>query len=127
MLTKQKPLFVDEVGTTAIRYDEQFSRAKSQEMITRANQSKNEWLRDLADFVDQHSEIVGMNYFNIDYTNGLRDRSMGEADRKMIDPEKGILYQGAQNILDKNNTSHVASLFQQPPKKQTLDLDAKKG
>jgi beta-mannanase len=46
--TMGKPIYIDEVGTSAVKYNESFNWARSQEKYSRMTQPKNERLYDLA-------------------------------------------------------------------------------
>ncbi len=74
MLSYDKPLYIDEVATTAVYYNENFDREKSRISYRNDKTRKSDWLSDLAKFADDKPQIIGMNYFNVDYTNGLRER-----------------------------------------------------
>lgn len=111
VLAKNKKLWIDEVGSTAVQYPEAFSFKKSQEVYAKASFGKSIWLSELSDFVDSKSEIIWMNYFNVDYTNGLNVRLLGEADWKMLDREKGMMYPWGWDILKKNDSMDLAVVF----------------
>jgi beta-mannanase len=67
---KKKPVFIDEVGTTKVRYNDQpYEFVRSQEVFWNDNKArKNLRLRRLKEFMDEQPWIKGMIYFNIDYT-----------------------------------------------------------
>jgi hypothetical protein len=87
LVSKQKPVIIDEVGTSKVRYsNESFDFNRSQEMFRNENHNyKNLWLRRLAQFIKNQDMIKGMVYFNIDYTAGLNYEIPNEADRAVID------------------------------------------
>ena len=68
MKTFNKPLFVDEVGTTAVRYDEQYNQQKSIETYQTDTRRKDAWLDSLGEFLQNESDIIGSIYFNVDLT-----------------------------------------------------------
>lgn len=107
----KKPIYIDEIGTTAVRYDESFNREQSQDTYSRASISKNKWLRELAHVVSNTPEIVGMNYFNVDYTNGLRELIVGEADWKIFDAYNGCMYLGARDLIEKSDKLNAEFAF----------------
>ncbi len=112
ILTIKKPIYIDEVGTTAIYYNQFFNWLKSQKMFTSAKDDKSKWLSDLAEFIDNTPEVIGLNYFNVDYTYWLLQHIMGEADWKIIDPEKWILYDGVHELLKRNDNLDASLLFE---------------
>lgn len=69
IISYDKPIYIDEVGTTAVYYDEYFNRKKSQYSYRTNTRLKSKRLSELADLVDNTPQIIGMNYFNVDYTN----------------------------------------------------------
>ncbi|MFA7284273.1 MAG: hypothetical protein WC004_00425 [Candidatus Absconditabacterales bacterium] len=111
VLKMKKPLYIDEVGTTAIKYGEMFDRSKSQDMYGRSTIPKSERLMDLSHLVKDMPQIIGMNYFNVDYTNGLRHHLLGEADWKIIDPEKGMMYPGGRDLIKNNDPLTIEMVF----------------
>ncbi len=82
-----KPIFIDEVGTTAVRYEWDFDPQKSKEVYDQKRDYKNYRLMHFKEFLKEEPLILGFTYFNTDYTNGLQ-KKLGpwEADRAIIDP-----------------------------------------
>lgn len=111
MLAQQKPLYIDEVATTAVWYPEYFDWKKSKVSFRNDKARKSRWLSQLANTVDRTPEIIGMNYFNVDYTNGLREWIIWEADRKIIDATEGMMYDGWRDLLDKNDGLDAEQMF----------------
>lgn len=68
-----KPIFVDEVGTTAVNYTGAYNFTKSLEVYANNKDLKNAWLLQLRDFLLREQRIVGAIYFNVDLTNGLQN------------------------------------------------------
>ena len=92
-----KPIFVDEVGTTAVNYTWAYSFKKSLEVYANESWPKNARLLQLRDFLLRETKIVGAIYFNVDLTNGLKNWTIGELDRSVIDPASNKFY---DKILD---------------------------
>ena len=92
-----KPIFVDEVGTTAVNYTWAYNFNKSLEVYTNNSDLKNTWLLQLKDFLLRETRIAGAIYFNVDLTNGLKHRTLGELDRSVIDFQSNKFY---DKILD---------------------------
>lgn len=111
MLSYKKPLYLDEVATTAVYYSDHFDREKSRMSYRNDKTRKSKWLSDLADFVDNSPQIIGMNYFNVDYTNGLREKIIWEADWKILDPAEGMMYDGGRDLLDRNDGLDLENIF----------------
>ena len=104
-----KPIFVDEVGTTAVNYTWAYNFNKSREVYESNDQLKNTWLLQLKDFLLRETRIVGAIYFNVDLTNGLKHRTLGELDRSVIDFQSNKFYDKILDIYNagKPNPSNV--------------------
>ena len=88
----KKPLFLDEVWTTSVRYSEWYNQKKSQQVYAHDAVRKNSWLDKLSEFLTNEPEIVGAIYFNIDLTHWLQTRIQWEEDRSIIDPGTHKIY-----------------------------------
>lgn len=94
-----KPLFVDEVGTTAVRYKDWYNQQKSQEVFAVESERKDEWLDNLSIFLKNEKDIVGAIYFNVDLTYWLTNWQQWEADWSIFDPATGKMYEGGKRLL----------------------------
>jgi len=109
-----KPIFIDEVWTTAVRYTWSYSQAKSQESYQNDYENKNFWLTQLKDFMNNNPEIIGMTYFNVDYTNWLTNRIWWEADRSIINLNNWKFYEWVYELYNnQSNDKYLKSLFQE--------------
>lgn len=90
----QKPLFIDEVGTTAVWYTGAYASHISQGALfsPAADERKNTWLYQLF-WLLQQGDFLGVIYFNVDYTQGLKYSLKGEADWAIIDLGFGKIYE----------------------------------
>ncbi|MDR2189727.1 MAG: hypothetical protein LBP53_00590 [Candidatus Peribacteria bacterium] len=104
-----KPLIIDEVGTTAVRYPEAYHFEKSRMMYLTHPEKKEQRLAQLQTFLTTHPEILAAIYFNVDYTDGLSFKVTGEADRAIIDSEAGKVYAGFYTLYQGAN--HDLSTF----------------
>lgn len=95
-----KPIFIDEVGTTAVWYTWAYSIEKSQESYKNDYYNKNTWLTSLRDFMLANPQIIWLLYFNIDYTNWLQKRTAWEADRAVINLNNWKLYEWIFDIYN---------------------------
>jgi hypothetical protein len=82
--TKGKPIVIDEVATTAVWYDKHYSYQQSLDVYHKDKQNKNKRLLKLKQFIVSEPLIKAVVYFNVDYTNGLKNRTVGEADWKAV-------------------------------------------
>ena len=92
-----KPIFVDEVGTTSVNYTGAYNFNKSLEVYATNSWLKNMRLLQLKDFLLRETSIAGAIYFNVDLSNGLKNRTLGELDRSVIDFQSNKFY---DKILD---------------------------
>jgi hypothetical protein len=79
-----KPIFIDEVWTTAVWYSWAYSQANAQKSYENDYENKNNRLWQLKDFMNNNPEIFWLVYFNVDYTNWLTNWLIWEADRAII-------------------------------------------
>jgi beta-mannanase len=56
--TFKKPIFIDEVATTAVRYDDAYNAKKSREAYLKDSVKKNKRIRQLQQMVDTESSIL---------------------------------------------------------------------
>lgn len=95
-----KPIFIDEVGTTAVNYTGAYDFTTSLEVYEKNSELKNARLVQLKDFLLRESSIVGAIYFNVDYTDGLKNWTIGEADWSVIDFRTNKFYTGILEVYE---------------------------
>ena len=109
-----KPLFIDEVWTTAVWYDEKYSSKASRSafLSTESDTRKNQWLKELSALL-KANHFLGAIYFNVDYTNGLTLPSVWEADRAIINTTIDKFYDGFWDLYSssKSDFSSLLTLF----------------
>ena len=64
-----KPIIIDEVATTSVRYEWNYKFEKSRNEYLNDNERKDYWLYQLREFLINHPEIIVVSYFNTDYTS----------------------------------------------------------
>lgn len=106
-----KQIFVDEVGTTAVNYTWAYSFNKSLEVYENNKELKNNRLLQLRSFLLRESRIVGMIYFNVDLTNGLKNRTLGELDRSVIDFASNKFYEKIMDVYEWGKANQYSSLY----------------
>lgn len=106
-----KPIFVDEVGTTAVNYEWAYDFNKSREVYENNKELKNARLLQLREFLLRESRIVGAIYFNVDLTNGLRRWTLGELDRSVIDFANNKFYDKILDIYESWNSDYSKALY----------------
>ncbi len=112
--TFNKPIFVDEVGTTAVNYSWAYNFKKSLETYQNNSDLKNTRLLQLKDFLLRETSIAGAIYFNVDLTNGLKNRTIGELDRSVIDFQSHKFYDKILDVYQAgrpNETNAIYYLF----------------
>jgi hypothetical protein len=75
-----KPIFLDEVGTTAANFSGAWSIEKARNSYRNEADSKNAWITGFKAELARHPQIVGAMYFNRDKTDGLAIPKVGELD-----------------------------------------------
>lgn len=104
-----KPIIIDEVGTTAVWYEEEFNYKISKEIYKTNYKMKNTWLRQLQNLLWKEQDIIGTVYFNVDYTNGLTKKLIGEADRSVINLETKKVYNTIFTLFKNGDDLHLRS------------------
>lgn len=79
-----KPVFLDEVGTTAVNFKGSWSLAQAQQTYANDTTTKNEWISGFKSELFLHPQIVGAMYFNRDKTDGLSNPIVGELDWSVL-------------------------------------------
>lgn len=87
-----KPLFIDEVATTAVRYTWSFDSKSSRAKYLTDFEAKNQRLLQLRNFINKEKSIIWVIYFNVDYTNWLTQKLIGEADWSAININNNKVY-----------------------------------
>jgi len=109
-----KPIFVDEVWTTAVNYTWAYDFKKSLEVYNNNKDLKNQRLVELKNFMLKETRIAWMIYFNVDLTNWLQSRTLGELDRSVIDFASNKFYEKILDIYDagsKVDDNAILNLF----------------
>lgn len=105
----EKPIIIDEVGTTAVWYTGDYNYKISKEIYKKNYELKNTWLRQLQQLLWKESDIVGAVYFNVDYTNGLTKKLIWEADWSVINLVTNKVYKTFFTILNNSDDLHLRS------------------
>ena len=93
-----KPIVIDEVATTSVRYDWNYNFEKSRSEYLNHDERKDNWIHQLWEFLVNRPEIVAAIYFNTDYTHGLSFKVTWEADRAIVNIEDNKVYWGFQEL-----------------------------
>lgn len=118
-----KPIFIDEVATTSVRYEDKYSQQKSQESYQNNTEMKNKRLSYLKDFMIENPDILGMVYFNIDYTYWLTQRLIWEADRAIINLNQNKFYTWTYDLYNhQDRKNKLYDLFKTLSPNQKQDL-----
>ena len=105
-----KPIFIDEVWSTAVRYTWLYNHMLSKAVYETDYDKKNERLIQLKNFMIQNPEIIWMTYFNTDYTNWLKKRTAWEADRAVINLENDKIYFWIYDLIYNESTNDFNKL-----------------
>jgi len=122
-----KPIFIDEVATTAVYYKWSYDNKISQKIYKNHPELKNQRLTSLKNFMLQNPEILWMIYFNIDYTCWLTQRLVWEADRAIINLNNNKYYTWTNELYQNQNLNNkLYKLFQIEQKIQTTSISNNK-
>ena len=117
-----KPIIIDEVATTSVRYKWNYDFNKSRAEYLDHNERKDYWLHQLWEFLINRPEIIATIYFNTDYTHGLSFRVVWEADRAIVNMEDNKVYdwfRDLQLFWEKDLDNILKNIFH--TQKMTID------
>lgn len=109
-----KPIIIDEVATTSVRYPWDYDYNKSRNEYLNHDERKDNWIYQLREFLINRPEIFAVIYFNTDYTHGLNFQITWEADRAIVNIEDNKVYwwfQELEMFWEKNLDNILSSLF----------------
>ena len=109
-----KPIIIDEVATTSVRYSWDYNYYKSRNEYLNHDERKDLRLHQLWEFLINRPEIIATVYFNTDYTHWLSLQLIWEADRAIINLENDKVYgwfQELEMFSEKNLDNILSSLF----------------
>lgn len=109
-----KPVIVDEMATSAIWYTQMYDWQRSRSLYPIQFDKKNEWLIELAEYLKKETHVLWAVYFNIDYTRGLEEQIIWEADRSAINVWNNQVYTWIYYVADqssKQSFDDLVSLF----------------
>lgn len=109
----KKPIFIDEVATTAVNYPEKYDYQRSLNTYQFRTDLKDTRILQLRDFLQREQQIVGAIYFNVDLTNGLQHQIIGELDRALINLSNNKFYESFRELYRSSNfqINKVLELF----------------
>ena len=109
-----KPIVIDEVATTSVRYDWAYQYNKSRNEYLNESDRKDYRLHQLWEFFVEHPEIVATIYFNCDYTHWLQYVVQWEADWSVVNLDDDKVYNGFRDLelfWEKDLNNILSSLF----------------
>jgi len=109
-----KPIVIDEVATTSVRYNWNYDFNKSRNEYLNHDERKDNWIHQLWEFLVNRPEIIATIYFNTDYTHGLSFKVVWEADRAIVNIEDNKIYgwfDELEMFSEKDLDSILGSLF----------------
>ncbi len=108
---RKKPIIIDELWTTAIKFDGQRSQEKAKEVFHNNLADKNTRLREWVWLFRTYKSIVGMVYFNLDATQWAEYQVLWQADRSIILSPYVIDYRAGKRLFTHNSDSKLFDLF----------------
>lgn len=109
-----KPIVIDEVATTSVRYDWEYNFEKSRNEYLNHDERKDNRIHQLWEFLVKHPEIKVAIYFNTDYTHGLEYKITWEADWAIVNLRDNKVYGWFQELdafSEKKLDNILSSLF----------------
>jgi hypothetical protein len=109
-----KPIIIDEVATTSVRYSWDYDYKKSRNEYLNHDERKDNWIYQLREFLIKRPEIIATIYFNTDYTHGLVFQITWEADWAIVNMEDNKVYWWFQELEmfgEKELDNILGSLF----------------
>ena len=109
-----KPVVIDEVATTSVRYEWDYNFEKSRSEYLNHDERKDNRVHQLWEFLVNHPEIVAAVYFNTDYTHGLSFNVIWEADWAIVNIEDNKVYwwfQELEMFSEKKLDNILSNLF----------------
>jgi len=109
-----KPIIIDEVATTSVRYSWDYDYNKSRNEYLNHDERKDARIYQLREFLINRPEIVATIYFNTDYTHGLVFQITWEADWAIVNIEDNKVYwwfQELEMFWEKELDNILGSLF----------------
>ena len=109
-----KPIVIDEVATTSVRYSWDYDYDKSRNEYLNHDERKDGRIYQLWEFLVSHPEIIATIYFNTDYTHGLQLRITWEADWAIVNVDDNKIYgwfQELEMFREKELDNILSSLF----------------
>ena len=109
-----KPIVIDEVATTRVWYEWNYSFKKSRNEYLNHDERKDYWIHQLRDFLVNRPEIYVAIYFNADYTHGLTSKIIWEADWAIVNIDDNKVYgwfQELEAFSEKKLDNILSSLF----------------
>lgn len=110
-----KPIVIDEVATTSVRYDWSYNFNKSRNEYLNHDERKDQRIHQLREFLVNRPEIIAAVYFNTDYTHGLSFKVVWEADWAIVNIENNKVYgwfEELEMFSEKKLDEILSSLFQ---------------
>lgn len=108
-----KKVFIDEMGTTAVDFEGEWSRDRVREAYYGDSSKKDAWLRHAAEYIATHDEIAGALYFNRDRTQRFLDWSLqGELDWAALSPSTEKYYSGALDLVRTSESGTIAPIYE---------------
>lgn len=104
-----KPIFIDEVATTAVFYTWSYNPDQSKQIYESDFYRKNLRLTQLRDFLVNEPLIYWALYFNTDYTDWLHYPMIWEADRSLINLFRDKFYFWFRDIYNSSNNDFYKS------------------
>ncbi len=112
LLQRNKPIIIDELGTTAINFTGRWTMQKAQKSFMTNSKDKDAWLTQWQSLLEEYPMIKAIVYFNLDSTEGMSKQVGGQAEWSMIlSPYRADYTQGVHLLTTYASTRALDRLF----------------
>ena len=107
-----KPIIIDELGTTAINFTGRWTMQKAQKSFMTNSKDKDAWLTQWQSLLEEYPMIKAIVYFNLDSTEGMSKQVGGQAEWSIIlSPHHADYDKGVDLLTQYDNPRSVERLF----------------
>jgi len=108
---RKKPISIDELGTTAVNFEWDWSQEKAKQSFLTNTEDKNSRLRERKLLFTKYPLITSVVYFNLDATAWATTQVLGQADRNIIFSPYISDYRVGKLFLTKYGDDALSKLF----------------
>ena len=108
---RKKPIIIDELWTTAIKFDGTRSQNKTKEVFQTNTEDKNTRLREWVGLLRTYKSIVAIVYFNLDATQWATSQVLWQADWNIILSPYKEDYRAGKRLFTNHSDNKLFDIF----------------